>query len=213
MPEYLKHIKESYSEKKPKIVEEGVVAYENYNVIVFPDDGAAKRFGKMIPSEFRTITCTKIRDGDKRFIKIDQEGLKHFRVEETRNKMINLFVIDDLVQSGGTLLETFDGLKGELAKPEYHITPQNIRYMAMVTHSIFPKDTDVPNFFTRNKATIANPAKVYKLITTNSRPFLTKYIQDKFGDQITVINLANSLATVFSDIENKEYYGRFSIKN
>jgi len=211
MPEYLKHIKESYSEKTSKVEEVGVP--KNYNIIVFPDDGAAKRFGKMTPSEFRTITCTKVRDGDKRFIKINQEGLIHFKIDKTRNKIINLFVIDDLVQSGGTLLETFDGLKGELSKPEYNLVEGNIRYIAMVTHSIFPKDNDVTNFFTRNKATIPNPAQIYKLITTNSRPFLTKYIQDNFRDRITVINLSESLKAVFSDIENKEYYGKFSIKN
>jgi phosphoribosylpyrophosphate synthetase len=212
MPEYLKHIKESYSEKsKALVVEVGVESPpQNYNLIVFPDDGAAKRFGKMIPSDFKTITCTKVRDGEKRFIKIDQDGLKHFNPLVTVNKIINLFVIDDLVQSGGTLLETFDGLKTELSKPEYKIIPANIRYIAMVTHSVFPKESDVTNFFTRTKA---NSAYIHKLITTNSRPFRSKYIQDNFGDRITVLNLSNSLKAVFSDVENKEYYGRFSIKD
>jgi phosphoribosylpyrophosphate synthetase len=234
MPEYLKHIKESYPEKA--MVEE-VGIPQNYNVIVFPDDGAAKRFGKMIPSEFRTITCTKVRDGDKRFIKIDQDGLKHFNPSVTVNKVINLFVIDDLVQSGGTLLETFDGLKNELADPKYNLLSKNIRYIAMVTHSIFPssQNADIINFFTRSKAykelekkrkdelekseaerkviSDIDPAQVHKLITTNSRPFCSKYIQENYNERVTVLNLSNSLKTVFSDVENKEYYGKFSIKD
>jgi len=238
-PQYLKHIKESYPEKKTKIVEVGEgaeVTPENYNIIVFPDDGAVKRFGKMISSEFKTILCTKIRDGDKRIIKIDQEGLIHFAVDKTRNKIINLFVIDDLVQSGGTLLETFDGLKNELADAKYNLLETNVRYIAMVTHSIFPNDSEVKNFFERTKAmtevekkrkkeavkaaeehrepiAISDPAKVFRLITTNSRPIRTSYIETNYKEQITVINLAKSLHTVFSETENKEYYGRFSIKN
>lgn len=33
--------------------------------IVFPDDGATKRFGDMF-TDYKTITCAKVRNGDQR---------------------------------------------------------------------------------------------------------------------------------------------------
>ena len=116
MPEYLRHIESEYRESElenGKLKEGGFVS-DNYNIIVFPDDGAQKRFGKMIPEGFKTITCTKIRNGELRTIKIDQEGLKNLEPTKTAGKTVNLFIIDDLVQSGGNLLETCYGLRSEL---------------------------------------------------------------------------------------------------
>ena len=65
------------------------------DAIAFPDDGAAKRFGTMF-DEFDQITCGKHREGDRRIITVmdgDPAG-KH------------IIIIDDLVQSGGTLYES-----------------------------------------------------------------------------------------------------------
>ena len=218
-----------------KLKEDGFVS-DNYNIIVFPDDGAQKRFGKMIPEGFKTITCTKIRNGELRTIKIDQEGLKNLAPAKTTGKTVNLFIIDDLVQSGGTLLETCDGLRSELADAYYALEEEKIRYITMVTHSVFPNDADITNFFTRNKypanlqkmrdneakeaakegrpaVTIPEirPVQIHELITTNSRPLRTAFIEEIYSARVKVINLAPSLKTIFTDSENTDYYGRFSI--
>jgi phosphoribosylpyrophosphate synthetase len=240
MPEYLSHIESEYSESEYReselVPDQPSESFGNYNIIVFPDDGAQKRFGKMIPEGFRTITCTKIRNGELRTIKIDQEGLKNLEPKKTNGKTVNLFIIDDLVQSGGTLLETCDGLRSELADRYYALQEERIRYITMVTHSVFPNDADITNFFTREKyqanlqkmrATEEKeaakegrdpvpipeivPVKIHKLITTNSRPLRTTYIKEKYPERVKVIELAPSLKTIFTDSENTNYYGRFSI--
>lgn len=64
--------------------------------VVFPDDGAAKRYGSIFKNEgYEVIVCGKVRDGDKRIVKV-QDG-------EPRGK--NVIIVDDLVQTGGTLFE------------------------------------------------------------------------------------------------------------
>ena len=62
--------------------------------IAFPDDGACKRFHSKFHM-FEQIICEKRRDGDKRVVRVvegDPAG-KH------------VIIIDDLVQTGGTILE------------------------------------------------------------------------------------------------------------
>lgn len=46
-----------------------LLSQENAVSIAFPDEGAFKRFHTMFTS-FPTITCTKIRDGDKRIVRV-----------------------------------------------------------------------------------------------------------------------------------------------
>ena len=66
---------------------------ENPDVIpVFPDDGAAKRFGKLSGIE-NPVVFRKKRQGDKRFVHTDD------KVEIGQSYV----VIDDLVRSGGTM--------------------------------------------------------------------------------------------------------------
>lgn len=63
-------------------------------VIAFPDDGAGKRFHEAFPGHDRII-CAKVREGDKRIITI-KEG-------DPKGK--DIVIIDDLIQTGGTLRE------------------------------------------------------------------------------------------------------------
>lgn len=64
--------------------------------IAFPDDGAAKRFGYMFKGlGYEIVTCGKTRDGEKRVVTI-QDG---------NCKGKNVVIVDDLVQTGGTLYE------------------------------------------------------------------------------------------------------------
>ncbi|CAA2982858.1 ribose-phosphate pyrophosphokinase 4-like isoform X1 [Olea europaea subsp. europaea] len=62
--------------------------------IAFPDDGAWKRFHKQL-QHFPTIVCIKVREGDQRIV----------RLKEGDPKGRHVVIVDDLVQSGGTLLE------------------------------------------------------------------------------------------------------------
>ncbi|XP_020097686.1 ribose-phosphate pyrophosphokinase 3, chloroplastic-like isoform X2 [Ananas comosus] len=62
--------------------------------IAFPDDGSWKRFHKQL-QHFPVIICNKVREGDRRFVRI-KEG-------DPRGR--HVVIVDDLVQSGGTLIE------------------------------------------------------------------------------------------------------------
>jgi len=86
--------------------------------IVFPDEGAWKRFGTMF-DEYPLIICHKIRKGEKRVVKIkegDPSG-KH------------AVIVDDLVMSGGTLQECKKALFESGAS----------EVSAYVTHGVFPQ--------------------------------------------------------------------------
>lgn len=86
--------------------------------IAFPDDGAHKRFYTKFPG-FPTVICTKQRVGDERIVTV-KEG-------EPNGK--HCIIVDDLVQSGGTLLQCAKPLRDMGAK----------KVSCFVTHGVFPK--------------------------------------------------------------------------
>ncbi|XP_042398565.1 ribose-phosphate pyrophosphokinase 4-like isoform X1 [Zingiber officinale] len=85
--------------------------------IAFPDDGAWKRFHKLL-HHFPMIICNKVREGDQRIVRL-KEG-------DPRGR--HVVIVDDLVQSGGTLIECQKVLAAHGAD----------RISAYVTHGIFP---------------------------------------------------------------------------
>ncbi|KAL1808251.1 ribose-phosphate pyrophosphokinase 4 [Daucus carota subsp. sativus] len=85
--------------------------------IAFPDDGAWKRFHKQL-QHFPTIVCNKVREGDQRIV----------RLKEGDPKGRHVVIVDDLVQSGGTLIECQKMLAKHGAA----------KISAYVTHGIFP---------------------------------------------------------------------------
>jgi len=91
-------------------------------VIAFPDDGATKRFGKYF-QDWPVITCLKIREGNKRIVTI-KEGEEHI-------KGALVFIVDDLVKTGGTLIECKNVLLKRGAT----------RVSAFVTHAVFPDES------------------------------------------------------------------------
>jgi ribose-phosphate pyrophosphokinase len=94
----------------------------NINCVAFPDDGAAKRFSSMFDGlGYDIVTCGKTRDGDKRVVTI-QDG-------DCKGK--NVIIVDDLVQTGGTLYECGLALKAAGANS----------VNAFVAHGVFPNES------------------------------------------------------------------------
>ncbi|KAF8043458.1 hypothetical protein BT93_A1711 [Corymbia citriodora subsp. variegata] len=87
-------------------------------VVAFPDDGAWKRFHKLLDN-FPAVVCTKVREGDKRIV----------RLKEGNPSGCHVVIVDDLVQSGGTLIECQKVLAANGAA----------KVSAYVTHAVFPK--------------------------------------------------------------------------
>ncbi|XP_074656414.1 uncharacterized protein LOC141909723 [Tubulanus polymorphus] len=114
----------------------------------FPDDGAFKRFHHFFP-ESQTIICTKIRDGNKRIVKIkdgpDPAGL-------------NVIIIDDLIQTGGTMKNCGKAVLDRGAKS----------VSAFVTHAVFPNESW--KRFTTESNTGADAVKFDNFWITDSIP-------------------------------------------
>lgn len=89
-------------------------------VIAYPDEGAWKRFHFQF-SDYEELICTKVRDGDKRIVRL-KEG------DPTGKHIV---IVDDLVQSGGTLIEC-QRLLASLGAS--HVS-------AYVTHGVFPNES------------------------------------------------------------------------
>lgn len=86
-------------------------------VIAFPDSGAQKRFGYLFKA-YPQIICTKVRDGDKRIVTI-KEG-------DPVDK--DVVIVDDLIQTGGTMIECAKAIRAAGAKS----------VSAYATHGVFP---------------------------------------------------------------------------
>ncbi|GMI08183.1 hypothetical protein TrRE_jg9260 [Triparma retinervis] len=90
--------------------------------VAFPDDGAAKRFGELFNDmDVEIVICGKVRDGEKRSVKI-QEGVAAGK---------NIVIVDDLVQTGGTLYECGKVLKSAGA----------LSVNAFCAHGVFPNSS------------------------------------------------------------------------
>ena len=89
-------------------------------VVAYPDEGAFKRFHSFFPG-YEEVVCTKVREGDKRIVKL-KEGEPVGR---------HVVIVDDLVQSGGTLIEC-QKLLARLGAA---------KVSAYVTHGVFPKQS------------------------------------------------------------------------
>ncbi len=84
--------------------------------IAFPDDGAHKRFASQFGS-LECIICAKVRHEDKRIVTIKEGSCKDRHV----------IIVDDLVHSGGTLLECVKACQNNGAA----------KVSAFVTHAVF----------------------------------------------------------------------------
>ena len=210
---YLKYINDKYPESA-----------NNNNIIVFPDDGAKKRFEKQMPKSYKTILCSKERKGDDRIIKIE-EGIGNI---DLTGKTNNFFIIDDLIQSGGTSKETVHGIKTSIkkfietsvatarkeGKPEpvvNNVEANKFKYFAMITHLVAPDANKFYDFIkptsllTETEKTKAERleltvGEVEKLITTNTRPLrgtnIKKFLNDHKDASVRSLALGNKIDIV-----------------
>ncbi len=72
--------------------------------VVFPDDGAMKRYGALF-ADFTVAACSKVRgENDERVVVLDADGQR-----DVAGKVV--WIVDDLVRSGGTLIECAKAIK------------------------------------------------------------------------------------------------------
>ena len=171
MPKYLEHIYQS-----TQVNNDG-------KFIVFPDDGAEKR-NKVLCEKTHVegvqfITCSKKRSGDDRTIEItgNTDKLQELIME---GKPVEFYIVDDLIQSGGTLGETAAKLAATvLTIYEKKENLQNLTFNYVVTHSILPKADDPYNDIIKKKLFFDIPVDIkanhtinFNYVTTDSRPLL-----------------------------------------
>lgn len=151
--------------------------------VVFPDDGAAKRFSDMFKStgSFEVIVCGKTRVGDKRIVHV-QDGSAEGK---------NVVIVDDLVQTGGTLYECACALKAQGARS----------VSAFVTHAVFPNKS-WSKFLRKNILDVEKPDQpgpyhIFETFwVTNSVPTTTTQIPE--GDVFEVLDI---LPQILSDLD------------
>eukprot|EP01035_Chromulina_nebulosa_P017980 gene17980-23612_t len=134
------------------------------NAICFPDEGAAKRFSSQFKKQgYDIIICGKVRDGHKRIVKI-QDGNPFGK---------NIIIVDDLVQTGGTLHEC------GLALLHAGATQVN----AFAAHAVFPNSS----WKKFSKLHLGNRAIFNKIYLTNSIPNTTNELIN--DDSFEVLDL------------------------
>jgi phosphoribosylpyrophosphate synthetase len=120
MPKYLEHCGFINKDGGPIEGNDDVSKF-----IVFPDDGAEKRNKDLCKgSGVKFITCSKKRSGDDRTIEITG-SIDDLKSRIRAGKIIEFYIVDDLVQTGGTLGETAKKLVETLHNEfslEEHIT-------------------------------------------------------------------------------------------
>lgn len=136
-------------------------------VVAFPDDGAWKRFHKLL-DHFPTVICTKVREGDKRIV----------RLKEGNPTGCHVVIVDDLVQSGGTLIECQKVLFAHGAA----------KVSAYVTHGVFPKRS-WERFTQKNNRSEKGFAYFW---ITDSCPQTVKAVENRAPFE--VLSLAGSIA-------------------
>ncbi|KAK9153235.1 hypothetical protein Sjap_000715 [Stephania japonica] len=133
--------------------------------IAFPDDGAWKRFYKQL-QHFPMIVCNKVREGDKRIV----------RLKEGNPAARHVVIVDDLVQSGGTLIECQKVLAAHGA----------MKVSAYVTHAVFPEQSWQRFLHNGEEKAFSH------FWITDSCPLTVKAIENKAPFE--VLSLAGSIA-------------------
>lgn len=142
--------------------------------IAFPDDGAAKRFDSFFTDmDVEIIVCSKRRGKDDDRTVLIQDG-------DATNR--HIVIVDDLVQTGGTLYETGKVLKEAGAAS----------VSAFVSHAVFPKES----WKRFNKGGDRNVFE--KFWVTNSIPTVTNYLPEQDG----VFEVLDMMELIINDIDH-----------
>ena len=137
----------------------------NINCVAFPDDGAAKRFAALFQDmELEIIVCGKTRGADDERNVVIQDGNAQGR---------NIVIVDDLVQTGGTLFECGKTLQEAGA----------LSVNAFVTHAVFPSES------WKRFAKGGDRACFDTFWVTNSIPSVTKCLPVEKGGIFEVLDL------------------------
>jgi phosphoribosylpyrophosphate synthetase len=146
----------------------------NVDCVAFPDDGAAKRFGAFFEDmDLEVIVCGKTRgEGEVRTVVI-QDG-------NATNR--HIVIVDDLVQTGGTLFETGKVLK------EAGAASVN----AFVSHAVFPNES----YKRFDKG--GDRACFDKFWVTNSIPTVTEKLPVENG----VFEVLDLMELIINDIDH-----------
>lgn len=135
--------------------------------VAFPDDGAYKRFGPYFKQYgYDTVICGKERIGDKRVVTI----------KEGNPKVAEIIIVDDLIRSGGTILECAKKLK------EMGATSVS----TFVTHAEFPNES---------WKKFVDQDTIDTFYTTNSIPRVADIIKDT--EPFVVLDLYSDLQELF----------------
>jgi len=129
-------------------------------VVAFPDDGAQKRFHNFFTA-YPNLVCSKVREGDKRIVTI-KDG-------DCNGK--NVIIIDDLVRTGGTLLECRSALLKAGAR----------KTMCFCTHAVFPEQS-YKRFLQDDQNSNTNTFDIFYV--TNSCPEIAAILERKKPFQI-----------------------------
>lgn len=148
---------------------------ERITAVVFPDDGAEKRFKHLFTEAFpdmEIVVCSKKRD-------VDDPAVRKVVIKDGFPKGKHCLIVDDLVQSGGTLYECAKKLEDEGA----------VAVSAFVVHAIFPNES-------WKKFARGGDKSIFKyFFTTDSNPQVVKHLPR--GDAFEVLSL---LPQILSDL-------------
>ena len=148
---------------------------EKIDCVAFPDDGACKRFSAFFRRHLpgvEIVTCNKVRTGGKRVVVIS-EG-------EPKGK--HVLVMDDLIQTGGTLYECAVSLKKAGAAT----------VSGFIVHAVFPGGSWAP--FTKG----GDRAVFERFWLSSSNPAVCDQIPS--GDVFEVLDLA---PRILHDLDNE----------
>eukprot|EP00929_Paragymnodinium_shiwhaense_P106105 TRINITY_DN7123_c0_g1_i1.p1 TRINITY_DN7123_c0_g1~~TRINITY_DN7123_c0_g1_i1.p1 ORF type:complete len:637 (+),score=110.72 TRINITY_DN7123_c0_g1_i1:85-1995(+) len=138
--------------------------------IAFPDDGAAKRFSKFFSRAMKgveIVTCNKVRTQNNQRVVVVSDG-------DPTDK--HVLIVDDLIQTGGTMYECAAKLKAAGAKS----------VTGYVTHAVFPGES-WKRFLRGGDRGIFE-----RFWLTSSNPAVCKQIPG--GDVFEIIDLAPRVA-------------------
>ena len=165
-------------------------------IIAFPDDGAHKRYKKLFERFFKDkkqtakfVICGKERDGEIRKVVI-KDGREHIKAGQ------QVIIIDDLVQSGGTLIKCAEAIQNIA----------NCKISAFATHGVFPNNSWEK--FVDNKGNAKTA--ISKFYITNSIPVNGRYNMSN-GSVFEVLSIAPIVEYFISETDcNNKYKKLFN---